>query len=192
MEKSDSSMPMEGASTPLMVPLSSGLGLGTLRPVTQPKTALKKLPDSQLLNSSSQHPPLTREPQQKPISQIKSTSPNVTSKWNARPSKKSIPGRSFAHTVKRWLLMVVIDASFIFVNIVVGILGACLAFYLKGGKPDSVFDLYPVSWLLAQSPTRIVCGLVAVYIVYVLAFLLLVGSTVGSMSVALEPRKVQK
>ena len=185
MERRTSSVPLTGDSLPEFTPLSTGLGLGTLRATPHAKTGNRK---NQALSHSNEGPtpPLNDFFTQRQAGAVAEEA--VRSKGSAplTPRRQKVSLSIASHDVTflftRMVIATGIDVFFVFINLFVGLAGAIFVAYFRGEKAVYWTDLYPIVWVTSQTPTRLVCGIAIVYLVYVLAFLLVVGSTIGYMS----------
>lgn len=177
---------------PQFTSLSTGIGLGALRTVDQPKKVRERRP----------LPPegrgVTHVGQGLDAQERKNLSPRSVGSSKTLPKsrqkKLSSPGtrkdrRPFISPwrtpfiyFEKFMIACGVDFIFVFFNLFIAFSCVTLLAYYQGEKGANILDLYPFVWLESQSILRLVGCVIAVYLVYVLAFLLIVGSTIGAMS----------
>jgi len=98
---------------------------------------------------------------------------------------------SFRLVFERFMLASGIDLLFVAISIFVVTFGSTLVNYARAERDTPLTELMPLDWLLAQEAARLLAGFFAVYLVYVVAFLVCAGGTLGSI-VARTPFKARK
>ena len=76
-----------------------------------------------------------------------------------------------------------IDLLFVTVSIFVVVLGSTLINQLRTEKGTPISEVLPLAWILGQEIPRLLAGFFAVYLVYVVAFLVCAGATLGAISI---------
>jgi hypothetical protein len=76
-----------------------------------------------------------------------------------------------------------IDLLFVAISVFVITFGSTLVNYARAEKGTPLHELLPLAWFVGQPVVRLLAGFFAVYLVYVVAFLVCAGGTLGSLSV---------
>jgi ABC-type dipeptide/oligopeptide/nickel transport system permease component len=84
---------------------------------------------------------------------------------------------------ERFILTFGIDLLFVAVSIFVVVLGSTLINQLRVEKGTPISEVLPLAWILGQEIPRLLAGFFAVYLVYVVAFLVCAGGTLGAISI---------
>jgi hypothetical protein len=100
--------------------------------------------------------------------------------------KKFKPG---SLAIKRFFVAFGIDALFVLVSLIMAFIGVTVVAYLRAGKGLSWLDLKPVMWVTQISLWRLLAGAFLVYLVYLASFYVIVGSTIGYMSLKGEKHR---
>jgi hypothetical protein len=90
---------------------------------------------------------------------------------------------SFRLVIERMMLASGIDLLFVAISVFVVTFGSMLVNYFRAERGTPLTELMPLDWILAQEAARLMAGFFAVYLVYVVAFLVCAGGTLGSIMV---------
>jgi hypothetical protein len=76
-----------------------------------------------------------------------------------------------------------IDLLFVAVSIFVVVMGSTLINQMRAEKGTPISEILPLAWILGQEIPRLLAGFFAVYLVYLVAFLVCAGATLGAISI---------
>lgn len=183
--------------------LSSGIGLGALRAASegqlQSKEANKRSPgprSSPSFRAGDAKTARSTHPLVETKARPAIAAPALPSATGVLPgfetkARTPLSGKGQTHIwtrvirpfFERFMLTFGIDLLFVAVSIFVVVLGSTLINQLRAEKGTPMSEVLPLAWILGQEIPRLFAGFFAVYLVYVVAFLVCAGATLGAISI---------